>query len=57
MHLHHGEFEVFGLLIIFRRWLRSNVNVQLFHGGAETAEVQHAALELPRGAGLFVMAE
>lgn len=38
------EFEVFGLLIILRRWLRSNVNVQLCHGGAETAEVQHAAL-------------
>lgn len=32
VHLHHGEFDVFGLLIIFRRWLRSDVNIQLFQG-------------------------
>lgn len=44
MHLHHRLFNVFIWMIIFRRWLKSKPNVQLFHGGAETAEVQHAAI-------------
>lgn len=43
MHLHNGYFNVFRLMIIFRRWLKSNINVQ-FQAGAETAEVQHAAI-------------